>query len=65
MRDESGQLPSAVEDELYLQSQASLVNEGGPLPERQADLRARYKQNMDEGKPPYAGVEIRTLGEVA
>src|SRR5260221_1644253 len=35
-----------------------------PTPERQMELRAAYDANMKVGKPPYAGVIIRTRGEV-
>ncbi len=35
-----------------------------PTPDRQAELRAAYAANVAGGKPPYAGVAIRTRGEV-
>jgi uncharacterized protein YjbI with pentapeptide repeats len=35
-----------------------------PTPERQAELRAAYEANMRAGKAPYAGVAIRTRGEL-
>src|SRR5690349_17572279 len=35
-----------------------------PTPERQTELRAAYEKNVASGKPPYAGVNIRTRGEV-
>lgn len=35
-----------------------------PSPERQAELRAAYEANVKLGKPPYAGVVIRTRGEL-
>src|SRR5690348_15434993 len=35
-----------------------------PSPERQAELRTAYEKNSVGGKPPYAGVVIRTRGEV-
>jgi hypothetical protein len=36
-----------------------------PSPERQAVLRAAHDANMALGRPPYAGVDIRTRGEVS
>src|SRR5258707_9960828 len=35
-----------------------------PTSARQAKLRAAYEANVAGGKPPYAGVAIRTRGEV-
>jgi hypothetical protein len=35
-----------------------------PTPERQAELRAAYEANMAAGQAPYAGVAIRTRGEL-
>jgi uncharacterized protein YjbI with pentapeptide repeats len=35
-----------------------------PAPERQAELRAAYAANVAAGKPPYAGVKLRTRGEL-
>ncbi|HEX8035384.1 MAG TPA: pentapeptide repeat-containing protein [Ktedonobacterales bacterium] len=35
-----------------------------PTPERQAELQAAYEANVAAGKAPYAGVEIRTRGEL-
>jgi uncharacterized protein YjbI with pentapeptide repeats len=35
-----------------------------PSPERQAELRAAYEANVTAGKAPYAGVRIRTRGEL-
>jgi hypothetical protein len=35
-----------------------------PSPERQAELRAAYEANVTAGKAPYAGVPIRTHGEL-
>ena len=37
---------------------------GDPSPVRQELLRAAYDENTKVGKPPYAGVVIRTRGEV-
>jgi hypothetical protein len=36
-----------------------------PTPERQAELRAVYEQNVAQGKPPYAGAVIGSRGELA
>ena len=36
-----------------------------PTPERQTELRAAYEANVAAGKAPYAGVEIRTRGELS
>lgn len=35
-----------------------------PSPDRIAELRAAYDANITAGKPPYAGVAIRTSGEL-
>lgn len=35
-----------------------------PTPKLQAELRAAYEKNTNEGKPPYSGVVIRTRGEL-
>src|SRR5689334_21449749 len=35
-----------------------------PSPGRQAVLRSRRDENLRMGHPPYAGVKIRTLGEL-
>ena len=35
-----------------------------PSPERQTDLKNAYAKNVNANKPPYAGVEFWTLGEV-
>jgi uncharacterized protein YjbI with pentapeptide repeats len=35
-----------------------------PTPERQAELRDAYERNVAAARPPYAGVNIRTRGEV-
>lgn len=35
-----------------------------PSSERQVELRTAYEKNIAGGKPPYAGVVIRTRGEV-
>lgn len=35
-----------------------------PPQDRQVELRAKYDANVSVGKPPYAGVVIRTRGEV-
>ena len=35
-----------------------------PSPERQAQLRGRYEANLAVGNAPYAGVDIRTRGEL-
>jgi Pentapeptide repeats (8 copies) len=35
-----------------------------PIPKRQDELRAAYKNNVAIGRPPYAGVAIRTRGEL-
>src|SRR5579871_2327573 len=41
-----------------------LADDSEPSTERQAELRAAYETNMKLGKPPYAGVVIRTRGEM-
>lgn len=41
------------------------ANDTAPSPERQAELRAACAANLAAGSPPYAGVRIRTRGEVA
>jgi hypothetical protein len=43
---------------------AEQPDDSAPTPERQADLRAAYEANVAAGRPPYAGVEIHTRGEV-
>lgn len=35
-----------------------------PTPPRQAELEARYTKNLENGKPPYAGVKIRNVSEL-
>ncbi|MGH2486498.1 MAG: hypothetical protein ACRDHE_10840, partial [Ktedonobacterales bacterium] len=35
-----------------------------PSSKRKVELRAKYEENVRVGKPPYAGVVIRTRGEV-
>jgi hypothetical protein len=41
-----------------------MMNFGLPTAERQTELEAAYQQNLAAGRPAYAGVEIRTGGEV-
>jgi uncharacterized protein YjbI with pentapeptide repeats len=45
-------------------AEATQSDENGPTPERQAELRAAYEANVVAGKAPYAGVRIRTPGEL-
>jgi uncharacterized protein YjbI with pentapeptide repeats len=44
--------------------QNSQPDDSEPTPERQAELRAVYDKNMAAGRPPYAGAEIHTRGEL-
>ncbi len=44
--------------------QSEHPDETRPGEERQADLTAQRDKNLGEGKPPYQGVRIDTLGEV-
>ncbi len=41
-----------------------MMNFGLPTAERQAELEAAYQQNLAAGRHPYAGVDIRTGGEL-
>jgi uncharacterized protein YjbI with pentapeptide repeats len=44
--------------------QSSQPDNKQPTSERQAELAAAYEANLDAGKDPYDGVQIRTAGEV-
>jgi hypothetical protein len=44
---------------------AATADDAPPAPSRQAELRAAYEANVASGRPPYAGVPIRTRGELA
>lgn len=42
----------------------TLPDLGEPAPERQAELREAHARNLALGRPPCAGVRIRTIGEL-
>ncbi len=58
-----------MSDELQLSvtddTRSQVLDDSEPSPERKAELRAAYQANKEAGRAPYAGVRIRTLGEVA
>src|SRR5262249_50221870 len=45
--------------------QTFVADDTPPTAARQAELRAAYEANVTVGQPPYAGVAIRTRGELA
>src|SRR5262249_12440542 len=45
--------------------QTFTADDSAPTAARQAELRAAYEVNVEAGQPPYAGVAIRTRGELA
>src|SRR5262249_20974682 len=45
--------------------QTFTADDSAPTAARQAELRAAYEANVAAGQPPYAGVAIRTRGELA
>ena len=44
--------------------QQAQPDDSAPTPERQAELQAAYEENIGAGKAAYAGVHIRTRGEL-